>query len=107
MRKAVQLLFVTCIVISFSVSSRMQASDLGAQLFAERAEQLDPYKAYHALDGRFMAGDDGVVTDIQTGLEWFAGPDRDGYTHSPNGACLRPRGSGQDRVRRNPWVWSR
>jgi hypothetical protein len=37
----------------------------------------DVYKAYHALDWRFIADDNGVVTDAKTSLEWFAGPDRD------------------------------
>lgn len=71
MRKIWVLLVFTFLVIAFIIPSRMQAAAP-----AQGGEELDPYKAYHALDGRFIVDDNGVVTDTKTGLEWFVGPDR-------------------------------
>ena len=38
-------------------------------------KSVSPQKA--SFDGRFIADSNGIVRDIETGLEWFAGPDRE------------------------------
>jgi hypothetical protein len=67
------------VVAACSLSSPVQATSGGIQVIAQgvEGEQFDPFKVYHALDGRFVNDDNGVVTDTKTGLKWFVGPDRD------------------------------
>jgi hypothetical protein len=62
MRKIWVLLVFTFLVIAFIIPSRMQAASP-----AQGGQELDPYKAYHALDGRFIVDENGVVTDTKTG----------------------------------------
>jgi hypothetical protein len=74
MRKIRALLVLTFVVIVFIVPGRIQADNRGELLAAQGSEELDTY----APDGRFIPGDRrGVVKDTKTGLEWFAGPDKD------------------------------
>ncbi|MES0350837.1 MAG: DUF1566 domain-containing protein [Desulfobacteria bacterium] len=77
MRKIRALLVLTFVVIVFIVPSRIQAANRGELLAAQGSEELDTYKDQQAQDGRFIPGDKGVVKDTKTGLEWFAGPDKD------------------------------
>ena len=68
----------TLIVVGMLVWVFM-ASNAFAWYSAAYADSVDAdvYKAYHALDWRFIVDDHGVVTDTKTSLEWFVGPDRD------------------------------
>ncbi len=77
MRKIGALPILAFTVTTLIAAGQVQAASRGTQVVEQGGEQLDLYKAYHALDGRFVANDNGVVTDTKAGLEWFVGPDRD------------------------------
>ena len=77
MRKTGRVLVLAFTVIAFIIPSPMEAAGSEIQFVAQEVEHSDPYRAYHALDGRFVARDDGVVADTETDLEWFVGPDHD------------------------------
>ena len=77
MRKIVAVLAFSFTAITFFISMPIEATSGEIGAFAQAGEGLDFQKAYNALDRRFVADDQGVVTDRETGLEWFVGPDRD------------------------------
>ena len=72
MRRAVVLLVFACIMIVCMIPFRTHAAGPRIRIVAQRTQQ--PISS--SKDTRFVLNDNGVVTDIRTGLEWFVGPDR-------------------------------
>lgn len=77
MRRIERWLFWALIVITSMIAGQVPGVDREIEALAQEAAHPDVYEAYHALEGRFVARDDGVVVDTKTGLEWFVGPDTD------------------------------
>jgi hypothetical protein len=57
------------------IAGQVPGIDREIEALAQGAAYSDAYEAYHALEGRFVADDNGVVVDTKTGLQWFVGPD--------------------------------
>ena len=70
------LLVLGFIMMTFVIPGQTQAASIGMQVATRGSEQFNLQRAHGTLDGRFVAGDNGIVTDTETGLEWFVGPDR-------------------------------
>lgn len=71
------LFILICLAALSLVPGQNWATSENEQGDATETELLSPEKAYHALDDRFFAGDNGIITDTKTGLEWYEGPDKD------------------------------
>lgn len=74
MRSVRTLLVLTVVLVAIIIPARIGAAD-GERFFAAQGrEDLDTDGRRYAVDGRFIADDNGVITDTKTGLEWFEGP---------------------------------
>jgi hypothetical protein len=78
MRKiAMTLLILGLIAVAFTLPRQTQAGGIGTQVSTWGAEPSDLQKTFRTLDGRFVEGDNGIIIDTETRLEWLVGPDKD------------------------------
>ena len=62
---------------SYSVTLRYKSGPTGGSYcYARKTVEVTSPKAHPKADKRFTKGADGVITDHQTGLQWYLGPDR-------------------------------
>jgi len=71
---------LVCLVLDstvFLAPVKTYADDSKSPSARVGASELPVYASYQALEVRFEKKESGIVFDRATGLEWFAGPDRD------------------------------
>jgi hypothetical protein len=81
MKRTVAFFVLSLVACAFLAPGSARAVDGNGPEDVQEAEILSPEEAYHALDDRFSTDKNGVVTDSETGLQWYEGPDKDTTWH--------------------------
>jgi hypothetical protein len=77
MTRSVVLLTLVFLAGSWAVPPKTCGAGRGEEQVGDEFEDRQLKKVYQALHGRFFADRNEIVTDMETGLQWFVGPDRD------------------------------